>query len=129
MKSVCLFFYHFILFITPIHCFLHLGLLWWSNLWTAWGQNHRATAIPKFGTWDVTNPKSAEGYTAIFSKIKEERQIKSSHVSSIHSTPPLNNSNIKNQYGESSSWLSKVMRCCVFQTIYPHHFSFSLKLY
>ncbi|KAL5140574.1 EH domain-containing protein 2 [Glycine soja] len=69
--------------------------------------NHRATAIPKFGTWDVTNPKSAEGYTAIFSKIKEERQIKSSHVSSIHSTPPLNNSNIKNQYGESSSWLSK----------------------
>lgn len=76
--------------------------------------NHRATAIPKFGTWDVTNPKSGEGYTAIFSKIKEERQIKSSHVSSIHSTPPLNNSNIKNQYGESSSWLSKYC-CCCFQ--------------
>ncbi|KAL2969895.1 hypothetical protein AAZX31_15G108000 [Glycine max] len=66
--------------------------------------NHRATAIPKFGIWDVTNPKLGEGYTAILSKIKEEREIKSSHVDSI-SSPPLNNSNIKNQYGESSSWV------------------------
>jgi len=37
-------------------------------------QNQRTPAIPKFGTWDVTNPNSGEGYTAIFSKIKEERQ-------------------------------------------------------
>ncbi|RDX58382.1 RPM1-interacting protein 4, partial [Mucuna pruriens] len=65
---------------------------------------HQATAIPKFGAWDVTNPKSGEGYTAIFSKIKEERQITSRHVSSISSTPPLNDtSNIKNQPSSSIS--------------------------
>ncbi|TKY72212.1 RPM1-interacting protein 4 [Spatholobus suberectus] len=76
--------------------------------------NHEATAIPKFGTWDVTNPKSGEDYTAVFGKIKEERQNTSSHVSSISSTPPLNNcSNIKNQYGGPSSGLSKYC-CCLF---------------
>lgn len=70
------------------------------------GQDHdKATAAPKFGNWDVTDPKSGEGYTTMFSKIKEERKNMSSHIS-----PSLNKrSNINNQYAAtSSSNLSKV---------------------
>ncbi|XP_027338225.1 RPM1-interacting protein 4-like [Abrus precatorius] len=71
--------------------------------------NHEATPIPKFGAWDVTDPKSGEGYSAIFSKIKEERQTTPSQVSHT-STPPLNHcSNVKNQYHGPSFALSKVM--------------------
>ncbi|KAJ1428698.1 RIN4, pathogenic type III effector avirulence factor Avr cleavage site [Sesbania bispinosa] len=69
-------------------------------------QNHQP--IPKFGSWDAKDPRSGEGYTAIFSKIKEERQIASSHISTM-STQPLNNcSNNKNQYtGPSFSYIKK----------------------
>ncbi|XP_065862774.1 RPM1-interacting protein 4-like isoform X2 [Euphorbia lathyris] len=30
-------------------------------------------AVPKFGDWDENNPGSADGYTLIFNKVKEER--------------------------------------------------------
>ncbi|XP_074320643.1 RPM1-interacting protein 4-like isoform X2 [Silene latifolia] len=33
----------------------------------------RGTAVPKFGEWDETDPSSADGYSHIFSKVKEER--------------------------------------------------------
>ncbi|XP_057433523.1 RPM1-interacting protein 4-like [Lotus japonicus] len=71
-------------------------------------------AIPKFGSWDVKDPKSGEGYTTIFSKKKMQRQIKSSHISSI-SAPQINNySNIKNQHAGPSFRLSKY--CCCLST-------------
>ncbi|XP_061340786.1 uncharacterized protein LOC133287236 [Gastrolobium bilobum] len=71
--------------------------------------NHQATAIPKFGTWDVTDPKSGEGYTAIFSKIKEEKQIASTSIS----TPPLDNySNVKTRSDGPYSRLSKSSGIC-----------------
>lgn len=39
-------------------------------------QHHRATSsIPKFGAWDEADPRSGEGFTAIFAKVKEEKQI------------------------------------------------------
>ncbi|XP_038692167.1 RPM1-interacting protein 4-like [Tripterygium wilfordii] len=31
-------------------------------------------AVPKFGDWDENNPASADGYTQIFNKVREERQ-------------------------------------------------------
>lgn len=37
-------------------------------------QHHRAASIPKFGSWDVNDPKSGEGFTVIFDRIKEEKQ-------------------------------------------------------
>jgi len=93
-----------------------------------WGQNHRAPAIPKFGTWDVTNPNSGEGYTAIFTKIKEERQIKSTNITN---TPPLHKSNIENQYAGSFSWLSKVMLYNItsYMLYSPNFFSSSFFFY
>ncbi|KAJ7950464.1 RPM1-interacting protein 4-like [Quillaja saponaria] len=34
----------------------------------------RGAAVPKFGEWDESNPASADGYTHIFNKVREERQ-------------------------------------------------------
>ncbi|KAJ4828842.1 hypothetical protein Tsubulata_010499 [Turnera subulata] len=35
----------------------------------------RGAAVPKFGDWDENNPASADGYTHIFNKVREEKQI------------------------------------------------------
>nr|AFK45254.1 unknown [Lotus japonicus] len=34
----------------------------------------KGAAVPKFGEWDVSNPASADGFTHIFNKVREERQ-------------------------------------------------------
>ncbi|KAF8019119.1 hypothetical protein BT93_H3870 [Corymbia citriodora subsp. variegata] len=34
----------------------------------------RGAAVPKFGEWDENDPASADGYTHIFNKVREERQ-------------------------------------------------------
>lgn len=34
----------------------------------------KGAAVPKFGAWDENNPASAEGFTHIFEKVREERQ-------------------------------------------------------
>ncbi|XP_038704876.1 RPM1-interacting protein 4-like [Tripterygium wilfordii] len=34
----------------------------------------KSAAVPKFGDWDENNPASADGYTHIFQKVREERQ-------------------------------------------------------
>lgn len=36
-------------------------------------QPTRGSAVPKFGDWD-SNPASADGYTLIFNKVREEKQ-------------------------------------------------------
>jgi hypothetical protein len=36
-------------------------------------QPTRGSAVPKFGDWD-SNPASADGYTHIFKKVREEKQ-------------------------------------------------------
>ncbi|XP_023641759.1 RPM1-interacting protein 4 [Capsella rubella] len=33
----------------------------------------KVTVVPKFGDWDENNPSSADGYTHIFNKVREER--------------------------------------------------------
>ncbi|KDP26362.1 hypothetical protein JCGZ_17520 [Jatropha curcas] len=35
----------------------------------------KGAAVPKFGEWDENNPASADGYTHIFNKVREERQV------------------------------------------------------
>lgn len=46
-------------------------------------------SVPKFGSWDVRDPKSGDGYTAIFNKVKTEKQIGGSK--SPQAVPPLMN--------------------------------------
>lgn len=38
------------------------------------------TAVPKFGDWDESNPSSADQYTGIFEKVREEKQIEEGTV-------------------------------------------------
>ncbi|KAG8640361.1 RPM1-interacting protein 4 isoform X2 [Manihot esculenta] len=40
----------------------------------------KGAAVPKFGEWDENNPASADGYTHIFNKVREERQIEAGKV-------------------------------------------------
>ncbi|RDX68051.1 RPM1-interacting protein 4, partial [Mucuna pruriens] len=39
----------------------------------------KGAAVPKFGEWDESNPASADGYTHIFNKVREERQVGAGH--------------------------------------------------
>ncbi|KAG6419013.1 hypothetical protein SASPL_121221 [Salvia splendens] len=36
---------------------------------------HRSVSVPKFGQWDEKDPRSEEGFTVIFNKVKEEKHI------------------------------------------------------
>lgn len=37
-------------------------------------QQDRGRPLPKFGEWDVNNPASAEGFTVIFNKARNEKK-------------------------------------------------------
>ncbi|KAK1259656.1 RPM1-interacting protein 4 [Acorus gramineus] len=68
----------------------------------------RGAAVPKFGDWDETNPSSADGYTHIFNKVREEKQSGSAKVPIITTDPPLYNGHKHdNRQRDSSS-------CCCF---------------
>lgn len=45
-------------------------------------QQDRGRPLPKFGEWDVNNPASAEGFTVIFSKARDEKKTKGNSRSS-----------------------------------------------
>ncbi|KAF8402118.1 hypothetical protein HHK36_013070 [Tetracentron sinense] len=40
----------------------------------------KGAAVPKFGEWDENNPSSADGFTHIFNKVREEKQSGSAKV-------------------------------------------------
>ncbi|OAY71508.1 RPM1-interacting protein 4 [Ananas comosus] len=46
--------------------------------------------LPKFGEWDVNNPASAEGFTVIFQKARDEKKT-SSNQGGASAQPPLRN--------------------------------------
>ncbi|KAH7549774.1 hypothetical protein JRO89_XS13G0080700 [Xanthoceras sorbifolium] len=50
--------------------------------------------LPKFGEWDVNNPASAEAFTVIFNKARDEKKTKSTNVKII--TPKRNDIVYKN---------------------------------
>lgn len=64
-------------------------------------QHHRVASVPKFGAWDELDPKSGEGFTVIFNKVKEEKQA----ASQIAAVPTQSNyySNAAQGHGRSSS--------------------------
>lgn len=37
-------------------------------------QSEKARPLPKFGEWDVNNPASADGFTVIFAKARDEKK-------------------------------------------------------
>ncbi|KAL9434066.1 hypothetical protein AB3S75_028824 [Citrus x aurantiifolia] len=44
------------------------------------GSQDRGRPLPKFGEWDVNNPASAEGFTVIFNKARDEKKTNRSSV-------------------------------------------------
>ncbi|XP_028126346.1 RPM1-interacting protein 4-like isoform X1 [Camellia sinensis] len=56
-----------------------------------------AASVPKFGAWDERDPKSGEGFTVIFDKVKQEKHIAAAKVPTMP-PPPSNymNSQKKN---------------------------------
>ncbi|KAK7304518.1 hypothetical protein VNO77_42399 [Canavalia gladiata] len=64
----------------------------------------KGAAVPKFGDWDVNNPASADGYTHIFNKVREDRQGGPGHVPG---TPNDRPKVIRNQTTND-----KVQFCC-----------------
>ena len=52
------------------------------------GHGGNPASVPKFGSWDARDPKSGDGYTAIFNKMKIEKQIAASNPQAV---PPLMN--------------------------------------
>lgn len=39
-------------------------------------QHEKGRPLPKFGEWDVNNPASADGFTVIFAKARDEKKAK-----------------------------------------------------
>ncbi|KAK6928445.1 RIN4, pathogenic type III effector avirulence factor Avr cleavage site [Dillenia turbinata] len=50
----------------------------------------RGRPLPKFGEWDVNNPSSAEGFTMIFTKARDEKK---NHGTSAGSIAPIQQRN------------------------------------
>ncbi|KAK2409323.1 protein NOI4 [Trifolium repens] len=62
--------------------------------------------LPKFGEWDVNNPASAEGFTVIFNKARDEKKTNTA-VNNV--TPRRNDPAVQNEpeYPRKSKWF-----CC-----------------
>ncbi|KAK6947098.1 RIN4, pathogenic type III effector avirulence factor Avr cleavage site [Dillenia turbinata] len=45
--------------------------------------------LPKFGEWDVNDPTSAEGYTMIFNKARDEKKTGGKSESPVKIDPGL----------------------------------------
>ncbi|CAH8383181.1 unnamed protein product [Eruca vesicaria subsp. sativa] len=63
----------------------------------------KVTVVPKFGDWDENNPASADGYTHIFNKVREERSSAAANVSGSSRTPT-----------HPSNSPSNASKCCCF---------------
>ncbi|XP_058081068.1 RPM1-interacting protein 4-like [Magnolia sinica] len=68
----------------------------------------RIASVPKFGSWDETDPRSGDGFTVIFNKVKEEKQNAKSRFSTVAETTLHPNSGHKNN-GRSPS---RSKKCC-----------------
>ncbi|KAK4439370.1 RPM1-interacting protein 4 [Sesamum alatum] len=63
----------------------------------------RAASVPRFGEWDENDPRSAEGFTVIFNRVKEEKQIAAAKFPPV----PLQNFN-NHQASQKKETKSKV---------------------
>ncbi|KAF5192992.1 Rpm1-interacting protein [Thalictrum thalictroides] len=64
-------------------------------------------AVPKFGEWDENNPASADGFTHIFNKMREEKQGGSTNATSVQ-----DDMSYSNGYKQDDS--NKSTECCCF---------------
>eukprot|EP01018_Ginkgo_biloba_P003393 Gb_02314 [translate_table: standard] len=70
----------------------------------------RNAALPKFGAWNENDPASADGFTFIFNKAREEKQTSTAKFPTIHSDTASYDSGHK----QSNISRSKSAVCCCF---------------
>ncbi|XP_030542241.1 protein NOI4-like [Rhodamnia argentea] len=71
--------------------------------------------LPKFGEWDVNNPASAEGFTVIFNKARDEKKTSGTAANMVsprrnvspRRTKSTYSKNEKRQQSPKRKWL-----CC-----------------
>lgn len=70
-------------------------------------QHGKGGALPKFGEWDVNNPASADGFTVIFAKARDEKKATgtAAHAASI---PQQQQTNPMPQQHEDYQYQQKV---------------------
>ncbi|KAI3452510.1 hypothetical protein Pfo_009174, partial [Paulownia fortunei] len=71
--------------------------------------HEKGRPLPKFGEWDVNNPASADGFTVIFAKARDEKKAKGTAASTA---PPTSSENVPQphqpyEYHRKKKWL-----CC-----------------
>ncbi|XP_057949433.1 protein NOI4-like [Malania oleifera] len=68
----------------------------------------RGRALPKFGEWDVNDPASAEGFTVIFNKARDEKKSSTdSSASQLRYDNNYSNQDEKYKYPSKRRWF-----CC-----------------
>ncbi|XP_073017674.1 protein NOI4-like [Primulina eburnea] len=50
--------------------------------------HEKGRPLPKFGEWDVNNPASADGFTVIFAKARDEKKATGTAASMAAPSPP-----------------------------------------
>ncbi|KAL5775233.1 hypothetical protein ACOSP7_012790 [Xanthoceras sorbifolium] len=81
-----------------------------SGIYTSDESQHRRASVPKFGDWDEMDPASGEGFTVIFDKLKEEKQIATANFLPVTAQASTYSHSRINNRGSSSR--SK-MFCCL----------------
>ncbi|CAA2956769.1 RPM1-interacting protein 4-like isoform X2 [Olea europaea var. sylvestris] len=71
--------------------------------------SYKSASVPKFGEWDERDPRSGEGFTVIFNKVKEEKQIAAAKFSPV----PLQTANDYPTSPNKKTTRSKKC-CCLF---------------
>ncbi|XP_021908995.1 RPM1-interacting protein 4-like [Carica papaya] len=70
--------------------------------------------LPKFGEWDVTNPASAEGFTVIFNKARDEKKIKKSNAAAVQLVSPRRSEVDYSKKEDYKFHPKKKWLCCAF---------------
>lgn len=68
------------------------------NFFFIYMQQENGRPLPKFGEWDVNNPASAEGFTVIFNKARDEKKTNTATATPTprRSDPVFKNENYNN---------------------------------
>ncbi|XP_057764948.1 RPM1-interacting protein 4-like isoform X2 [Salvia miltiorrhiza] len=69
--------------------------------------SHRSVSVPKFGQWNENDPRSGDGFTVIFNKVKEEKHIAAAKFPPV----PLQTTN---NYQASPEKETRKKCCCLF---------------
>ncbi|KAL5548639.1 hypothetical protein UlMin_003870 [Ulmus minor] len=70
--------------------------------------HEKGRPLPKFGEWDVNDPASAEGFTVIFNKARDEKKTGGKPES-----PGKVDSNIRHAQEPAKPPQSKKWFCCI----------------